>query len=70
MLQLHFMVSRYLPINFGKKINMTDAATKNLLIENQIASELNSHYKPIHLLCNSHTVEALDRSNMGVQICG
>ena len=45
---------------------MTDAATK----ENQIASELNSHYKPIHLLCNSHTVEPLDRSNMGVQICG
>ena len=34
----------------------TDAATKNLPIENSIVSELNSQYKSIHLLCKSHTV--------------
>ena len=45
---------------------MTDAATKNLQIENLIASELKSQYKPIHLLCKSHTVETLDRSNLDV----
>jgi len=25
-----------------------------------------SNYKPMHLLCKSHTVEALDRSNLAV----
>ena len=41
------------PTDLLQKIDaiMTDAATKNLLIENSIASELNSQYKPIHLLC-------------------
>ena len=34
----------------------TDAATKNLPIENSIVSELNSQYKSMHLLCKSHTV--------------
>ena len=45
---------------------MTDAATKNFQIENSIASGLNSQYKPMHLLCKSHTVEALDKSNLDV----
>ena len=45
---------------------MTDAATKNLQTENSIASELNFQYKPIHLLCKSHTVVALDRSDLDV----
>lgn len=34
----------------------TDAATKNLPIENSIVSELNSQYNSTHLLCKSHTV--------------
>ena len=45
---------------------MTDAATKNLQIENLIASELKSQHKPMHLHCKSHAVEALDRSNLYV----
>ena len=45
---------------------MTDTAAKNLQIENSVASELNSQHKPMHLLCKSHTVEALDRSNLDV----
>ena len=45
---------------------MTDAATKYLQIENSNASELNSQYKSMDLLCKSHTVEALDRSNFDV----
>ena len=45
---------------------MTDAVGKNLHIEDDIASALNSNYKPLHLLCKAHTVEALDRSNIAV----
>ena len=45
---------------------MTDTAAKNLQIENSVASELNSQHKPMHLLCKSYTVEALDRSNLDV----
>ena len=45
---------------------MTDAVTKNLKIEDNIATALGTTYKPMHLLCKSHTVEALDRSNLSV----
>ena len=45
---------------------MTDAAEKNLKVENDIASELGSEHLPIRLLCKAHTVEALDRSNIRV----
>jgi hypothetical protein len=45
---------------------MTDAVTKNLGIEETIAASLESNHHPLHLLCKSHTVEALDRSNLDV----
>ena len=45
---------------------MTDAVSKNLGIENTIPASLGSEHHPIHLLCKSHTVEALDRSNLHV----
>ncbi len=51
-----------------KKIDaiMTDAVTKKLKIEQTIAKELNCDHVPLHLLCKSHTVEGLDRSNIEV----
>ena len=45
---------------------MTDAVTKNLEIEKTIAAALRLSHIPLHLLCKSHTVEALDRSNLEV----
>ena len=45
---------------------MTDAVTKNLGIEETIPASLGSVHHPYHLLCKSHTVEALDRSNLEV----
>ena len=45
---------------------MTDAVTKNLKVEDNIATALGTTYKPMHLLCKSHTVEALDLSNLSV----
>lgn len=45
---------------------MTDSPTKNLGIEETIATSLGSSHHPLHLLCKSHTVEALDRSNLDV----
>ena len=45
---------------------MTDAVTKNLKIEDIVSEELGTTYKPMHLLCKSHTVEALDRSSLDV----
>ena len=44
---------------------MTDIVTKNLNIEDSIPLALESQHHP-HLLCRSHTVEALDRSNLEV----
>ena len=41
---------------------MTAAATKNLIIEKSLGTD----HIPYHLLCKSHTVEALDRSNLEV----
>ena len=45
---------------------MTDAVTKNLKIEDSIKTALGSSHTPAHLLCKSHTVEALDRTNLEV----
>ena len=45
---------------------MTDAVTKNLDNKDNIATALGTTYKPMHLLCKSHTVEVLDRSNLSV----
>ena len=45
---------------------MTDAVTKKLEIEEKIAKALDSSHIPLHLLCKSHTVEALDKSSSEV----
>ena len=45
---------------------MTDAVSKNLKIENNIADHFHSNHKPYHLLCKSHTVEKLDTLNLSV----
>ena len=45
---------------------MTESAGKNLKIEDGVADVLKSNYKPYHLLCKSHLVEAFDRSNIEV----
>ena len=39
---------------------MTDAVTKNLHIEDEVAKMLHSDHKPHHILCKSHTCEKLD----------
>ena len=45
---------------------MTDFVSKNLKIEDGVIDVLKSNYKPYHLLCKSHLVEAFDRSNIEV----
>ena len=45
---------------------MTDAVSKNLNVHSGISAQLNTDYIPLHLLCKSHTVEGLDRSNIQV----
>lgn len=45
---------------------MTDAVTKNLGIEETVPGALGSTHHPFHLLCKSHTVEAIDRSSLQV----
>ena len=45
---------------------MTDAVNKNLTIEAGVSKALNTVHVPLHLLCKSHTVEGLDRSNIQV----
>ena len=45
---------------------MTDAASKNLEIKKLVPKILNSQNQPYHILCNSHTVEKFDRSNLSV----
>ena len=54
------------PICLWEKVDaiMTDAVTKNLGIEETISTTLGSSHQPYHLLYKSHTVEALDRSNL------
>ena len=56
------------PAMLWEKIDalMTDAVTKNLGIENTIPAALGSTHHPLHLLCKSHTVEALDKSSLQV----
>ena len=43
---------------------MTDAVSKNLEIEKEIPRKIGSKHQPLHLLCKSRTVEALDRSKL------
>ena len=45
---------------------MTDAVTKNLEIEETIAKALDSTHILLHLLCKSHTAQALDKSTLEV----
>ena len=45
---------------------MTDSVSKNLKIEDGAAEQLGSNYKPTHLLCKSHLVEAFDTANTDV----
>ena len=56
------------PVTMWEKVDsvMTDVVTKNLGIEDKIPNALGSNHHPYHLLCKSHTVEALDRSNLNV----
>ena len=49
---------------YGKKTY--DSVTKNLKIEQNIAGMLGSSHIPYHLLCKSHSVEALNQSNLAV----
>ena len=45
---------------------MTDAVSKDSKIEGMIATSLESVHEPVHLLCESHTVEKSDASNLNV----
>ena len=45
---------------------MTNSVSKNLKTEDGVADVLKSNYKPYHLLCKSHPVEAFDRSDIDV----
>ena len=56
------------PKTLWEKFNaiMTDAVTKNLEIEETITKALDLSHVPLHLLCKSHTVEALDKSSLEV----
>ena len=56
------------PVRLWEKVDaiMTDAVTKNLGIEETVSTTLGSSHQPYHLLCKSHTAEALDRTNLEV----
>ncbi len=41
---------------------MTDAVTKNLKVETEVALTLDTDHVPKHILCKSHTYEKLDES--------
>ena len=45
---------------------MTDSVTKNLHVAELVSEKLGTTYAPLSLLCKSHCVEALDRSNIAV----
>ena len=49
-----------------KTVIMTDSVSKSLNIEDGVADVLKSDYKPYHLLCKSHLVEAFHQSNIEV----
>ena len=57
------------PATMWEKVNslMTDPVKTNLGIEGTIPNALGSSHHPCHLLCKSHTVEALDCSNLNVR---
>ena len=44
---------------------MSDSVAKNL-IEKTVAKSLNSTHEPYYILCKSHTMEKLDKSNLSV----
>ena len=44
---------------------MSDSVAKNL-IEKTVAKSLSSTYEPYYILCKSHTMEKLDKSNLSV----
>ena len=54
------------PKLFWEKIDavMTDAASMNLKIEQEVAKKLKSDHIPHHLLCKSHTCEIMDTDNL------
>ena len=41
---------------------MTDSMSKNLKIENDMAEQLGTNYKPALLSCKNYLVEAFDRA--------
>ena len=43
---------------------MTDAVSKNLKVEHEVAQQLGSTHIPYHLLCKSHTCEKFDETNI------
>ena len=45
---------------------MTDSVSKTLKIEDGVAQQLGTNYKPSHLLFKSHLVDAFDRANIDV----
>ena len=45
---------------------MSDSPTKNLHVPELVSERLDTKYVPLSLLCKSHCVEALDRSNLVV----
>ena len=56
------------PVHLWEKMDatMTDAVTKNLVIEGMVSTTLGSSHQPYHLFRKSHTVEVLDRPNLEV----
>ena len=52
--------------SMGQDRCISDSVTKKLNIEESIPLSLGSKHHPHHLLCKSHTVEALARSNLDV----
>ena len=47
---------------------MSDAVAKNFEIEKTVPNVLHSDHEPYHILCKSHTVEKLDKTNLFVLI--
>ena len=45
---------------------MSDSVAQNLLKGKTVAKSLNSTPEPYHILCKSHIVEKLDKSNLSV----
>ena len=43
---------------------MTDSVAKNLEVEKIVPQIIGSNHIPYHILCKSHTVEKLDKSNL------